>query len=315
MNTLTVNRFSQFFLNLNHFRKSLGQSYFLANKRRSSSQPTYHRAKKSGNVFLVGAGPGDAELLTVKAYRLLQQVDVVMYDWLVNPEILDMIPSHVTKIFVGKRCGKHSMNQMDICNLMLETAIQGKNIVRLKGGDPAVFARVAEECDILQQHNISFSIIPGVTAASGASAYSGIPLTHRECAQSVRFITAHLQSKADEPEWSEIVPKKGGSNQTLVFYMGLKRIKLIMQRLAEHGMPDTTEVAVIEKACAKEQQISVGSIQNIADKVALAGFSGPAIIIVGEVVSKRSSVDLSLLAPDYFLANSHLVANNHVCQH
>lgn len=306
MSSLTINRFNQIFLSLVQFKKSIDFADFFSRKVTNSSISKKSSSKKTGDVFLVGAGPGDAELLTLKAYRLLQQVDVVMYDWLVNPEILEMVPQHVNKIFVGKKCGKHSMDQADICNLMVETALTGKNIVRLKGGDPAIFARLAEECDILAQHNISFCIIPGVTAASGASAYSGIPLTDRDCAQSVRFITAHLQSKTDEPKWSELVPKTGESNQTLVFYMGLRRIGLIMQRLAEHGMTVTTEVAVIEKACSKEQQICVGNIQNIAEKLELACFSGPAVIVVGQVVSKNYAVDLSLLAPNYFRTNTHV---------
>ncbi len=138
----------------------------------------YKRAAK-GHVYLIGAGPGDAELLTLKAHRLIQQADVVMYDWLVNPDIINMIPRHVERVFVGKKCGHHSMQQADICQLMVQVALTGKNIVRLKGGDPAIFARAAEECDILTQHQIDFAIVPGITAASGASAYAGIPLTHR----------------------------------------------------------------------------------------------------------------------------------------
>jgi uroporphyrin-III C-methyltransferase len=306
MSLLTVNHWQQFLLDVVNFRKNTGLTRFFSKKTSVSSEPTTHNIPKVGDVFIVGAGPGDAELLTLKAYRLLQKVDVVLYDWLVNPEILEMVPGHVSKLFVGKKCGKHSMKQADICNLMVETALDGKNIVRLKGGDPAIFARLAEECDVLAQHNIAFSIIPGVTAASGASAYTGIPLTHRECAQSVRFITAHLQSKTEEPKWSEIVPDKDGNSQTLVFYMGLKRISLIMQRLAEHGMTTSTEVAVIEKACAKDQQICVGNIQNIADKVEMSNFSGPAIIIVGAVVSRRSLVNLSLLAPNYFSVSNYV---------
>ncbi|MEP1445158.1 MAG: uroporphyrinogen-III C-methyltransferase [Paraglaciecola sp.] len=252
---------------------------------------------KNGEVYLIGAGPGDAELLTLKAYRLIQQTDVVMFDWLVNPDIIKMIPDHVERIFVGKKCGQHSMQQADICQLMVEVAQSGKNIVRLKGGDPAIFARAAEECDILAQHQIDFAIVPGITAASGASAYAGIPLTHRECAQSVRFITAHLKSARDEPNWRALVAGASACHgETLVFYMGLKRIDTIMQRLQKHGLSSNTAVAVIDQATTTQQQVCVGTLENIAQRVRTENFQGPAITIVGEVVNKRHQVNLSLLS-------------------
>jgi uroporphyrin-III C-methyltransferase len=263
-----------------------------------------------GHVYLIGAGPGDAELLTLKAHRLIQQADVVMFDWLVNPDIINMIPSHVERVFVGKKCGRHSMHQADICQLMVEVALTGKNIVRLKGGDPAIFARAAEECDILANHNIDFAIVPGITAASGASAYAGIPLTHRECAQSVRFITAHLKSiksiksiksATDEPNWQALVAGAGASHsathgETLVFYMGLKRIETIMQRLETHGLAANTPVAVIDQASTAQQQVCIGTLENIAQRVTEQNFQGPAVTIVGEVVNKRHKVNLSLLS-------------------
>jgi uroporphyrin-III C-methyltransferase len=251
-----------------------------------------------GHVYLIGAGPGDAELLTLKAHRLIQQADVVMYDWLVNPDIIKMIPSHVERVFVGKKCGRHSMQQADICQLMIQVALTGKNIVRLKGGDPAIFARAAEECDILAKHHINFAIVPGITAASGASAYAGIPLTHRECAQSVRFITAHLKSATDEPNWQALVAGASASHgETLVFYMGLKRIETIMQRLETHGLAVNTPVAVVDQASTPQQQVCIGTLENIAKRVTERNFQGPAVTIVGEVVNKRHKVNLSLLSP------------------
>jgi uroporphyrin-III C-methyltransferase len=272
-----------------------------------------------GHVYLIGAGPGDAELLTLKAHRLIQQADVVMYDWLVNPDIIKMIPRHVERVFVGKKCGRHSMQQADICQLMVEVALTGKNIVRLKGGDPAIFARAAEECDVLAKHHIDFAIVPGITAASGASAYAGIPLTHRECAQSVRFITAHLKSfigelksekstvgelksPTDEPNWQALVAGARASQstnkgETLVFYMGLKRIDIIMQRLTTHGLMASTPVAVIDQATTAQQQVCIGTLENIAQRVLERNFQGPAVTIVGEVVNKRHDVNLSLLSP------------------
>jgi uroporphyrin-III C-methyltransferase len=265
-----------------------------------------------GHVYLIGAGPGDAELLTLKAHRLIQQADVVMYDWLVNPDIIKMIPSHVERVFVGKKCGRHSMQQADICQLMIQVALTCKNIVRLKGGDPAIFARAAEECDILAKHHINFAIVPGITAASGASAYAGIPLTHRECAQSVRFITAHLKSvtsatgtlksSTDEPNWKALVTgaiasHSSTNSETLVFYMGLKRIDTIMQRLESHGLPANTPVAVIDQATTPQQQVCIGTLENIAKRVTERNFQGPAVTIVGEVVNKRHKVNLPLLSP------------------
>ncbi|MFT6285035.1 MAG: uroporphyrin-III C-methyltransferase [Arenicella sp.] len=272
-----------------------------------------HRRKRAekGHVYLIGAGPGDAELLTIKAHRLIQQADVVMYDWLVNPDIIKMIPRHVERVFVGKKCGRHSMQQADICQLMVDVALTGKNIVRLKGGDPAIFARAAEECDILTQYQIDFAIVPGITAASGASAYAGIPLTHRECAQSVRFITAHLKSvksatgelksSTDEPNWQALVAGANASasssnRETLVFYMGLKRIDIIMQRLETHGLAASTPVAVIDQASTAQQKVCIGTLENIAQRVTEQNFQGPAVTIVGDVVNRRHKVNLSLLS-------------------
>ncbi|WP_158769714.1 uroporphyrinogen-III C-methyltransferase [Paraglaciecola sp. L1A13] len=264
------------------------------NKHRRQQHQGYKGAQ-NGHVHLIGSGPGDAELLTLKAYRLLQSVDVVMYDWLVNPEILDMIPSHVERRFVGKKCGEHSMTQVQISELLVSVAKQGKSIARLKGGDPAIFARAAEECEMLTQHHIPFSIVPGITAASGASAYAGIPLTHRDCAQSVRFITAHLKDPALQPDWQSLVsgamPDEQGKNaETLVFYMGLRRIKSIMQQLQQHGLPTDMPVAIIDKATSTEQQVCIGQVKNIAQRLENRQFTGPALIIVGEVVSKRQRV-------------------------
>jgi len=272
-----------------------------------TNKPFEPRGKRAdyGHVYLIGAGPGDAELLTLKAHRLIKQADVVMYDWLVNPDIINMIPSHVDRVFVGKKCGQHSMQQADICQLMVEVALTGKNIVRLKGGDPAIFARAAEECDILAKHHIDFAIVPGITAASGASAYAGIPLTHRECAQSVRFITAHLKSASDEPNWQALVAGLSASNgETLVFYMGLKRIHTIMQRLKTQGLQRSTPVAVIDQASTTQQQVCVGTLDNIAQRVTEQNFQGPAVTIVGEVVNKRHNVNLSLLSKSVNQSNA-----------
>jgi uroporphyrin-III C-methyltransferase len=222
----------------------------------------------------------------------------VMYDWLVNPQILEMIPPEVKRVFVGKKCNQHSMAQQDICQLMVTYAQAGKNVARLKGGDPAIFARTPEECTALAENNIEFIIVPGITAASGASAYAGIPLTHRDCAQSVRFITAHLQDPDAQPDWTNLVLPyhRGHKEETLVFYMGLKRVASIMASLQEHGLRPEIPVAVIDQATLTTQQVCVGCVYNIASLLADLNFVGPALIIVGEVVNKRQPVSLQTQA-------------------
>lgn len=268
---------------------------FFAHHRPPVSVMTPQSPRRIGEVLLVGAGCGDADLLTLKAYKALQTADVVMYDWLVNPDILELIPSQVERVFVGKKCAQHSMQQGDICKLMVQYAKWGKRIVRLKGGDPAIFARAGEECDELAKHNIPFVIVPGITAASGASAYAGIPLTHRDCAQSVRFITAHLKSEDSEPDWDNIVAKEHASQgETLVFYMGLRRLEKIMLRLLEHGMNNSMPVAVIDKATSSQQQVCCGTVENIANLVEPLNFTGPSLIIIGEVVNKRHHISAEL---------------------
>ncbi|MFT6896159.1 MAG: uroporphyrin-III C-methyltransferase [Paraglaciecola sp.] len=292
--------FSQWFVPTSKKSNSAGKGIPRANPKIAIPAKTSELpgASAYGQVSLIGAGPGDAELLTLKAYRLLQQADVVMYDWLVNPRILEMIPPQVERVFVGKRCNQHSMAQQDICQLMVTYAQAGKNVARLKGGDPAIFARTPEECTALTEHNIEFVIVPGITAASGASAYAGIPLTHRDCAQSVRFITAHLQDPEAQPDWANLVlpSHSGHKGETLVFYMGLKRVASIMASLQEHGLRADVPVAVIDQATSAAQQVCVGCVSNIATLLANLDFAGPALIIVGEVVNKRQQVSLQTQA-------------------
>lgn len=310
MSSLTLNRINQFFNRIESASFSAVKSLFgMKNNHGQLGYAKQNPYGDTGQVWLIGAGPGDAELLTLKAHRLIQQADVVMYDWLVNPDILTMIPAHVERIFVGKKCGHHSMQQKDICQLMVEVAKQGKQIVRLKGGDPAIFARAAEECDVLTENHIPFAIVPGITAASGASAYAGIPLTHRECAQSVRFVTAHMKSASDEPDWKKLVlSQSDSSGETLVFYMGLNRLEKIMLRMQEHGLAPLTPVAVIDQATSEHQQVCTSTAENIAEKVNKEAFEGPALIIIGEVVTKRQEIALGLLA----MKHSQQVISSHV---
>jgi uroporphyrin-III C-methyltransferase len=260
------------------------------------SRVVVHRAKthaKIGSVAIVGAGPGDAELLTIMAYKALQNADVVLFDWLVDESVLRIIPAHIEKEFVGKRAGKHSMQQTDICQRILLHAMAGKRVVRLKGGDPAIFARTVEETQMLNQYKVPFCIIPGITSASGASAYTGIPLTHRECASSVRFITASLKVPSSEPNWKELV--SSSENQTMVFYMGLKKLDLICCRLISSGLATSFPIAVVDNACTPIQRTEIGSISTITQQVEEAKFYGPAMIVVGKVVDYKQAVSLALM--------------------
>lgn len=243
---------------------------------------------KQGYVILVGAGPGDPELLTIKGLKALGRADVVLFDWLVSKDVLALIPKTTKIEFVGKRAGKHSVAQGEICTRMVELAQQGKCVVRLKGGDPAVFARTAEETDALAEHNIPCTIIPGITAASGASAASGIPLTHRECANSLRFVTATMKSAQEQPHWQNLAQSL--SYQTLVFYMGLGRLNMITEQLIANGAAKDTPIALIDNATNPDQIVLQGCLFSIHDKVKKASLAGPALIIVGEVVNKRAKV-------------------------
>lgn len=280
-------------------------------------------AEQKGFVWIVGAGPGDAELLTIKAYKALQAADIVLFDWLVDESVLDLIPKSTQTEFVGKRCGKHSMAQQDICKKMVFHALQGKNVVRLKGGDPAIFARTVEETQILSDNGIAFIIVPGVTAASGASAYSGIPLTHRDCAQSVTLTTASLQQQDDEPNWQNLVrttnkaanlPEPQSLKQTLVFYMGLGKLQLIVERLIEHGLNASYPIAVIDNACTAKQTIIKGTLANILQNLAQKNITGPAIIICGEVVKHQQKVShwAQNLSPEDLVKHSAISRINEI---
>lgn len=247
-----------------------------------------------GEVFIVGAGPGDAQLLTLKAYQLLQSADVVLFDWLVDESVLALIPRHVKRKFVGKRSGKHSMAQSAITQRMVALAQRGNRVVRLKGGDPAVFARTVEETDALTDAQIPFAIVPGITTASGASAFTGIPLTERECAQGVRLITAHQKNAEAEPDWQQLAASL--NNETLVFYMGLKKLPTIGRRLLNQGVSPSMPCAVIDRACCHDQRIVKGQLGDITARVNQAELKGPALLIFGHVVDKQQGVCTDLLS-------------------
>jgi len=239
-----------------------------------------------GEVYLVGAGPGDPELLTLKALRLMQQADVVIYDRLVSPAIMELCRRHATKIYVGKARSNHAVPQEGINALLVEYASKGQRVCRLKGGDPFIFGRGGEEIQELFAAGVPFQVVPGITAASGCSAYAGIPLTHRDYAQSVRFLTGHLKEGSPELPWDELVYQ----NQTLVLYMGLVGLEKICEKLIEHGQRPDMPVALISKGTTPEQKVLVGTLADIASKVEENHIQAPTLTIIGDVVSLREQL-------------------------
>ena len=233
-----------------------------------------------GEIYLVGAGPGDPDLLTIKALRLMQQADVVVYDRLVSDSIHHLLRPGIEKIYAGKQPSQHAMSQEEINQLLVKLAKQGKKVLRLKGGDPFVFGRGGEEIETLLEEGIPFQIVPGITAALGCAAYSGIPLTHRDYAQSCIFVTGHRKEGTVNLNWNLLTQP----NQTLIFYMGLLGLEHICASLIEHGMSPDTPIALIMHGTLADQKVIVSDLNNIATEVQSEEIKPPTLLIVGKVV-------------------------------
>ena len=243
--------------------------------------------KGEGEVYLVGAGPGDPDLLTFRALRLMQQADIALYDRLVHPSIIDLIRRDAQKIYVGKQRDNHTVRQEEINDLLVKYAKEGKRVLRLKGGDPFIFGRGGEEIDTLVDNNVSFQVVPGVTSASGCSAYSGIPLTHRDHAQSCIFVTGHLKKGKLELNWDKLIQP----NQTIVFYMGLVSIEIICTQLIANGLDPETPCALVQQGTTPDQKVYTSVVKNMSALVKAKKPKAPTIFIIGYVVNLRDKLN------------------------
>lgn len=239
-----------------------------------------------GRVYLVGAGPGDPELLTLRAVRLLQQAEVIVHDHLVSAAVLDFVSPTAECIYAGKRRNEHTLRQEQINALLVNLAKQGKQVVRLKGGDPFIFGRGGEEMQALAAHGVAFEVVPGITAASGVSSYAGIPLTHRDFAQSCLFVTGHLKDGTADLDWPSLVRLR----QTVVIYMGLSGLPEICRQMIVHGAAPSLPIAVVQDGSIASQKVVTGTLADMPRRVAQAGLQSPCLTIIGEVVSLHEAL-------------------------
>ena len=261
-----------------------------------------------GRVYLVGAGPGDPDLLTLRAARLLAQADVVVYDHLVGPGVLDLIGADAERIYAGKERSNHSMGQTDINTLLVRLAQAGRQVVRLKGGDPFVFGRGGEELQALAAVGVPFEVVPGITAACGVAAYAGIPLTHRDFAQSCTFVTGHLKDDSFDLDWTALARAR----QTVVIYMSLTGLATICAKLVEHGLPSDWPAAVVAQGTLAEQRVVCATLATLADSVERAGLRSPCLTIVGEVVRLRD--ELAWFGPPQAATPATSITHSHALE-
>ena len=247
---------------------------------RDKATPANAGGSPSGSVALVGCGPGDPELLTLRAARVIASADVLVFDRLVSDDIVALGPVHAQRVYVGKARANHAMPQEAISELLVRLAKQGKRVVRLKGGDPFIFGRGGEEIEVLARNGVAFEVVPGVTAAAGVAAYAGIPLTHRDHAHAVTFVTGHLCRDNDRLDW----PSLSRPGQTLVFYMGLANVEAICSELVAHGLAASTPAAIVANGTLPSQRVVTGTLADLPERSTGAQLDAPTLVIVGEVV-------------------------------
>ncbi len=256
-----------------------GQSAMKLLEKQLSEETPY--LESCGEVYLVGGGPGDPDLLTFRALRLMQQADVVLYDRLIAPDIVELVRKEAERIYVGKKRDEHTLPQGEINQLLVDLAKQGKRVLRLKGGDPFIFGRGGEEIDLLAENNIPFQIVPGITAASGCASYAGIPLTHRDYAQSCLFVTGHLKDGKMSLNWPALVQPQ----QTLAVYMGTHGIDVLSKELIKHGLAEITPAAIVQQGTTNGQRVYTSTVKGLPNISTQHGIKSPSMIIIGEVVS------------------------------
>jgi len=276
----------------NIFQGSVAELVFAGNEQAAEQQlqKTLSNQEDSvnlGEVYLIGAGPGAADLLTFRALRLMQQADVIVYDHLVSPEILDLARRDSEKVYVGKQRQKHTLPQESINTLLADLAKAGKRVVRLKGGDPFIFGRGGEEIETLMQQGINFQVVPGITAASGCATYAGIPLTHRDHAQSCTFVTGHLKDNSINLNWTQLA----APNQTIVIYMGLVGLEKICQSLIAHGSPKDLPIALVQQGTTTNQRVITGTLETLPTTIAGLNIKPPTLIIIGTVVTLHDKLN------------------------